>query len=150
MEYPPWKAVYSFYKRPKDKEIWGKMMRDLVEKSRISMGRNPNPSYSLIDSQSVKTTSKAEDRGIDGEKKIKGRKRHSCNRYTKWPLLHVKVHGANTHDTVASCIVFEEAAGKYPTLKGVCADAGYRKTMEVFVKDEMKRTIEISARITQG
>lgn len=56
----------------------------------------------------------------------------------------------NTHDTVSGCIVFEEAVGKYPTLKGVCADAGYRKTMEVFVKDAMKKTIEISARITPG
>ena len=69
LEYPPWKAVYSFYKRAKDKEVWEKMMRDLVEKSRISMGRNPHPSYSIIDSQSVKTTSKAADRVIDGGKK---------------------------------------------------------------------------------
>lgn len=69
LEYPHWKSVYSFYKRSKDKNIWEKMMMDLVKKSRISMGRNPHPSYSLIDSQSVKTTSKAEDRGIDGGKK---------------------------------------------------------------------------------
>ena len=42
------------------------MMKDLVEKSRIKMGRNIDPSYRLIDSQSVKTTGKASDRGIDG------------------------------------------------------------------------------------
>jgi putative transposase len=70
-EYPPWKTVYSFYKRAKDKGVWEKMMRDLVEKSRIKMGRNPNPGYSLIDSQSVKTTGKAQERGIDGGKKGK-------------------------------------------------------------------------------
>ena len=68
-EYPPWKTVYSFYMRAKTKGIWEKMMNDLVEKSRIRAGRNPNPSYGLIDSQSVKTTGKAEDRGIDGGKK---------------------------------------------------------------------------------
>jgi putative transposase len=68
-EYPPWKTVYSFYKRAKDKGIWEKMMRDLVEKSRIKMGRKSDPSYSLIDSQSVKTTDKAKERGIDGGKK---------------------------------------------------------------------------------
>ena len=70
-EYPPWKTVYSFYKRAKDKGIWEKMMRDLVKKSRVKMGRNEDPSYSLIDSQSVKTTSKAIDKGIDGGKKGK-------------------------------------------------------------------------------
>lgn len=68
-EYPPWKTVYSFYRRAKNKGIWEKVMRDLVEKSRISLGRNQNPSYALIDSQSVKTTDKAEKRGIDGGKK---------------------------------------------------------------------------------
>jgi transposase len=71
-EFPPWKTVYSFYKRAKDKGIWEKVLKDLVEKSRLKMGRHADPSYSLIDSQSVKTTSKAMDRGIDGGKKNQG------------------------------------------------------------------------------
>lgn len=44
-------------------------MQELVEKSRIHMGRAATPSYSLIDSQSVKTTGASKDRGIDGGKK---------------------------------------------------------------------------------
>jgi len=68
-EYPPWKSVYSFYIRARQNEIWEKMMKDLVEKIRINNGRNANPSYSLIDSQSAKTTDKAVNRGIDGGKK---------------------------------------------------------------------------------
>ena len=39
---------------------------------------------------------------------------------------------------------------KYPTLQGVCADAGYRKTFEEFVQNLLKKTVEISARITPG
>ena len=70
-EYPSWKTVYSFYKRAKDKGLWEKIMKDLVEKSRLKMGLKPCPTYSLIDSQSIKTTDKAEDRGIDGGKKNK-------------------------------------------------------------------------------
>ncbi|SQH24302.1 transposase [Kingella kingae] len=34
------------------------------------------PTYAIIDSQSVKTASSAHDKGFDGGKKIKGRKRH--------------------------------------------------------------------------
>ena len=71
-EYPPWKTVYSFYKRARDKDIWERIMRDLVAQSRLKMGRKADPSYSLIDSQSVKTTGKAEERGIDGGKKGQG------------------------------------------------------------------------------
>ena len=68
-DFPPYKTVYSFYKRAKDKGIWESMMQDLVKRSRIKMGRSVAPSYSLIDSQSVKTSSAAQERGIDGGKK---------------------------------------------------------------------------------
>ena len=84
-----------------------------------------------------------------GEKKIKGRKRHIVTD-TQGHLLHVKVHAANTHDTVSKCRVFEAALQKYPGLQGVCADAGYRKTFENFVQNTLNKTVEISARITPG
>jgi putative transposase len=70
-EFPPWQTVYSFFRRAKRSGIWQKVLRDLVEKSRIRMGRHPLPTYGIIDSQSVKTTSASEDRGIDGGKKGK-------------------------------------------------------------------------------
>ena len=73
-DYPPWETVYSFYRRAVDNGIWEDMLKALVKKDRIRMGRNPDPGYSLIDSQSVKTTSSAEDRGIDGGKKDKRQK----------------------------------------------------------------------------
>jgi hypothetical protein len=81
-----------------------------------------------------------------GGKKVKGRKRHIVTD-TQGHLLHVKVHAANTHDTVAGCQVFKETIDKYPSLEGVCADEGYRKTMENFVTDVLEKTIEISKRI---
>jgi transposase len=70
-DFPPYSTVHSFYWRAKKKRIWERMMSDLVERSRLRMGRNPIPSYSLIDSQSIKTTSAAKERGIDGGKKDK-------------------------------------------------------------------------------
>jgi transposase len=81
-----------------------------------------------------------------GEKKIKGRKRHIVTD-TQGHLLYVKVDAANIHDTVAGCNVFKEALHSYPSLKAVCADAGYRKTMENFVKNILKKSIFISKRI---
>ena len=86
---------------------------------------------------------------LTGEKKVKGRKRHIVTD-TAGHVLHVKVHAANIHDTVAGGEVFKEALQKHPTLKGVCADAGYRKTMEEFVRNVLKKTISISERITPG
>jgi putative transposase len=43
----------------------------MVVKTREDAGRNPTPSYAIIDSQSVKTVYASEERGIDGGKKRK-------------------------------------------------------------------------------
>ncbi|WP_162471408.1 hypothetical protein [Holospora undulata] len=39
---------------------------------------------------------------------------------------------------------------KYPTLKEVCAEAGYRKPLEAFVRTLLNKTIATSERISQG
>jgi len=51
---------------------WQAILEKLVREDRIAMGRNPEPSFGVVDSQSSKTTSASEDRGIDGGKKNKG------------------------------------------------------------------------------
>ena len=42
-----------------------------MKKTRVNAGREENPSYALVDSQSVKTVAASEERGIDGGKKRK-------------------------------------------------------------------------------
>jgi putative transposase len=78
-------------------------------------------------------------------KKVKGRKRHIVTD-TMGNLLKVKVHAANIHDTVAGGEVFKGALEKYPGIKGCCADEGYRKTFENFVKS-LGKTVKISEKI---
>ena len=106
----------------------------MLKKIRKRAGRKPTPSYAIIDSQSVKTIYASEQRGFDGGKKIKGRKRHIVTD-TIGNLLAVKVHAANIHDTVAGDAVFKAALAKYPSIKGCAADAGYRKTFVNALKE---------------
>lgn len=56
-------------------------------------------------------------------------------------LLAVNVHAANIHDTKAGGAVFKEACALYPSLQGVSADAGYRKTFEEEVRAIGKKVI---------
>ena len=73
-DFPNWKTVYSFYRRACLNGIWIKIQKELVKKTRILSEKNENPTYALIDSQSVKTASGNENRGYDGGKKRKEEK----------------------------------------------------------------------------
>ena len=68
-DFPPYGAVWSFYRRAVISGKWEKAMDMLVKMSREKAGREPTPSYGLIDSQSAKTTLASDERGFDGGKK---------------------------------------------------------------------------------
>ena len=53
-EFPNWKTVYGYYSRLCIRGIWDKILET---------------SFIIIDSQSVKTTGKGENKGFDGGKK---------------------------------------------------------------------------------
>ena len=70
-EFQAWQTVYSFFRRAKETGLWDKILQHLVEVTRRRAGRNPNPTYAIIDSQSVDTAYKSEQVGFDGGKKTK-------------------------------------------------------------------------------
>ena len=71
LTFPALQTVYSFFRRANEKGLWDKILEYLVKMIRKKAGRNPNPSYALIDSQSVKTAYASEQIGFDGGKKQK-------------------------------------------------------------------------------
>ena len=82
------------------------------------------------------------------EKKVKGRKRHVVTDI-EGNLLHVTVHAANIHDTIAGCDVIKKAISRYPTITGVSGDAGFRGTFTEFA-EKLGLTVDISERIIPG
>ena len=71
----------------------------LRERLRSRLGRNPLPSAGIADSQSAKSTGGVggEQRGYDGNKKVRGRKRHLLVD-TEGLVLKAKVHSAKIPD----------------------------------------------------
>jgi putative transposase len=104
--------------------------------------RAATPSYGIIDSPSTKTQYASEERGIDGGKLVKGRKRHIVVDILG-NVLHVQVHAANVPDTKAGCAVLQRTAEKYPSLEAFCGDAGYRGTAVSFVEQTLGLTLHI-------
>ena len=69
--FPPYQTVYTFFSRARKRGVWSRVLEELVVQTRVISGRNANPSYALIDSQSVKTVYASDERGFDGGKKLK-------------------------------------------------------------------------------
>src|SRR5258705_7829046 len=75
--FPPWQTVFYQYRCFRLKGTWHLLYTALHRAERERVGRNPEPSAAIIDSQSVKTVEEsARIRGYDAHKCVKGRKRH--------------------------------------------------------------------------
>ena len=84
-DYPPYSTVYNFYSRAVKKGRWEKVMQFLVKETRVNAGRDAEPSYALIDSQSVKTAYHSDKKGYDGGKNKRNKATYSYRYYGKYP-----------------------------------------------------------------
>jgi len=76
-EYPPWRSVYYWFSKWRIDGTFERLNAVLRERLRTRLGRNAQPSAGIVDSQCAKTTGVGgEQRGYDGGKKVRGRKRH--------------------------------------------------------------------------
>jgi putative transposase len=144
-DFPPKGTVYYHFQELKRHGVWDKILQQTNRLVRQKQDRGPNPTFGLIDSQSAKTMYNGEERGIDGNKKVKGRKRHMIVDILGC-LLAIVVHAANIHDAVGAENVMKQALEKYPTVAVFCGDEGYRGTA-VDAASKLKRRLVISEKI---
>jgi putative transposase len=142
-DFPPWKTVFHYFRKWRLDGAWERINRVLRRRLREKLGRDPEPSAGIVDSQSVKTTVVGgEQRGFDGGKKVRGRKRHILVD-TEGMVVEARVHSAKVPDQDGIRRLLEPARERLPRLSRLWVDAGYRGRGKEWAEETLGVEVEV-------
>jgi putative transposase len=142
-DFPPWQTVFHYFRRWRLDGVWERMNRALRRSLRKRLGREPEPSAGIVDAQSVKTTGVGgEQRGFDGGKKVRGRKRHILVD-TEGLVVEAQVHSAKVPDQDGIRRLLGPARDRLPRLSHLWVDAGYRGRGKEWAEEALSVEVEV-------
>lgn len=129
-----WQAIYYYFRKWKRDGTLEKLNSNLNKCERKRQGKKETPSLLCIDSQSVKSVAFVrQDKGIDGNKCINGRKKHIIVD-TLGLVWGVVVHAADIPDGQKGHLLIEHCLGYLDRMKKILVDDAYKKTFLEWVE----------------
>lgn len=143
-EFPPWPTVYYHFRKWHHEGTLARAHDLLRGEVRAREGRKRDASAAIVASQSAKTTGVGDpERGYDGAKRLKGRKRHILVD-TSGLLLSATVHGADLQDREGGRrLMSADLRRKMPRLELVWADAAYAGRFGEWAREERGWRVEV-------
>src|SRR5918911_4368649 len=108
-DFGSWNTVRTWHDRFQADGVWASIAGLLTRAVRQKSGRPAEPATAILDSQSVVSGPQKGRRGVDGNKRVKGIKRHVLTCSLGF-VLGVLVTAANVHDTAAAGPLLDRAA----------------------------------------
>jgi len=137
--------VYYYYKKWSDLEQFDLLLSKLRECVRVKMGQNAEASLGILDSQSVRWGNNKALNSFDGNKKVKGIKRHVIVDKNGF-LVAVMVTVANIHDSKAVTLMMRVLKEMLCSIRVIIADGGYRGEIIEQVKKSFGYLIQVVMR----
>lgn len=145
-DFPKWQTVYYYFRRWQSEGIWSRIHDYLRAEVRQKANRNVEPSAGIVDSQSVATGDHGIEKGFDGGKLVKGRKRHIIVDVMGL-LLGVMVHSARIQERRGLKFLLFKIRHRFPRLSLIWADGGYDgQPLQVWMQRWFKWVIEVVKR----
>src|SRR5215208_2269400 len=146
-DFPPWSTVYYHFRRFRLTGQWSLILKAMRAAERKRVGKNPQPTAAIVDSQSVKSVEEsAHPSGYDAHKNVKGRKRHLLVD-TLGLVLSVYVTSADVQDRVGARCLLAGLKALLPRLKKIWADGAYTgEKLVSWCKEQGKWELEIVGR----
>lgn len=142
---PPWHTVSDYFYKWRDDCVLDDILPVLNRQARVAMGRESTPSVGIVDSQSVKSSHGGEAIGIDGGKRVRGRKR-SILTDTKGLIMAVVVTAANVPDRNAYRELAHAARVQSTRIEKILVDSAYNGDAVRLAERETRIVAEVSQR----
>lgn len=139
-DYPKWQLVY-YYKWSSLQEF-DLLLGHLRERVRLKRGQNASASLGLLDSQSVRWGNNRSLKSFDGNKKIKGIKRHVVVDKNGF-LIAGMVTVAHIHDSKAAYLLMRMLKELCSSVKVIIADGRYRGEIARQIRDTFGYVLKV-------
>lgn len=143
--FPKWQLVYYYYSKWATLDVFDLLLEKLRNKVRVDMGQNSMASLGIMDSQSVRWGNNRALNSFDGNKKVKGIKRHVVVDKNGF-LIAVMVGVAHIHDSKAALLLMRVLKEFLCSIKVIIADGGYRGELADEVKKVFGYVVQVVMR----